>query len=53
MYSLLLTAAQKEKVMVKSIEDVAEFLAYAAPSQLPVKFEAFVSRISCITLIVF
>ena len=49
----MLTAAQKEKVMVESIEDVAEFLAYATPSRLPVKFGAFVSRISCITLIIF
>ena len=39
---------------MKSFEDVAEFLAYATPSRLPVKFEAaFVFRISCITLIVF
>ena len=53
MYSPLLTAAQKEKVVVKSFEDVAEFEAYATPSRLPVKFGGFVSRISCITLIVF
>ena len=53
MYSHLLTAAQKEKVVVKSIRDVAEFYAYATPSRLPIKFEAFVSKISCITLIVF
>ena len=46
-------AAQKEKIVVKSIEDVAKFYAYATPSRLPVKFEVFVSRISCITLIVF
>ena len=38
---------------MKSFEDVAEFEAYATPSRLPVKFGVSVSRISCITLIVF
>ena len=51
-YSPLITAAQKEKVY-KDFEDDAEFYAYATPSRLPVKFVAFISKISCITLIVF
>jgi hypothetical protein len=38
---------------VKSLEDDAEFQAYATSGRLPVKFEAFVFRISYITLIVF
>jgi hypothetical protein len=38
---------------VKSFEDDAEFEAYATPGRLPVKFGVFVSRISCITLIIF
>jgi hypothetical protein len=38
---------------VKSFEDDAEFWASATPGRLPVKFGVFVSRISCITLIIF
>ena len=38
---------------MKFSEDVAKFSAYATPSQLPVKFGVSISRISCITLIVF
>jgi hypothetical protein len=41
----------KEESDVKSFEDDAEFLAYATPDRLPVKFGVFVSRISCIILL--
>jgi hypothetical protein len=43
----------EEKVDVKSLKDDAEFQAYATPDRLLVKFEDFISRISCITLIIF
>jgi hypothetical protein len=38
---------------VKSFEYDAGFYAYANPGRLPMKFGVFVSRISCITLIIF
>ena len=52
MYSSLLTAAQKEKVY-EVFWRCCWVLGVRNPSRLPMKFEAFVSRISCITLIVF
>jgi hypothetical protein len=38
---------------VKSFEDDAEFSTCATPGRLPVNFGVFISRISCITLIIF
>jgi hypothetical protein len=43
----------REESDVKSFEDDAEFYACATPGRLPVKFGVFVSRISCISLMIF
>jgi hypothetical protein len=43
----------REERDAKSFEDDAEFLACVTPGRLPVMFGVFVSRISCITLIIF
>jgi hypothetical protein len=45
--------AQKEEDAMKTCEGVAEFEAYATPSQLPVLFGAFVFRIKHKVLIIF